>query len=93
MIYISLFLVVLLVVFAPSYALSNSNHFVQLLLKNCATTLHKKYISSLLSYLTISLTHFLKISPLSAKFLNISKLALAGENRTTSPFIVSLFAF
>ena len=32
-------------------------------------------------------TKSLNLFPLSAKFLNISKLALAGENNTTSPFL------
>ena len=34
----------------------------------------------------ILFTNCLNFSPLSAKFLNISKLALAGENNTTSFF-------
>ena len=35
----------------------------------------------------------LNLFPLSSKFLNMSKLALAGENSTTSPFLLTSFAF
>ena len=38
------------------------------------------------------LTICLNLFPLSSKFLNISKLALAGENNTISPFFASFFA-
>lgn len=37
-------------------------------------------------------TIFLNLFPLSSKFLNKSKLALAGENNTTCPLLETLFA-
>ena len=37
-------------------------------------------------------TKSLNFSPLSAKFLNKSKLALAGENKTTWPGLANLLA-
>lgn len=52
----------------------------------------KKYQKVFKPYGTFFFTKFLKIFPLSSKFLNISKLALAGENKTISPFEAILLA-
>ena len=41
----------------------------------------------------ILFTNSLNLFPLSSKFLNKSKLALAGENKMICPFFATLLAF